>query len=357
VTPARITAAGKALVASLWASALAAETHDKPGWIALPVISYAPETSLQLGAYGMYYFRLDPDSHRSTLGGMATATLKKQVVVELKPTLYFARGDYRLDAHLELQQFPDRFYGVGNGVHEQETERYERRFARLTTSFRRRVAGPFHVGLATHHVLMKIKQQDADGLFATRDYLGENGGASSGLGFAMTFDDRDDHAFTTRGFLLDTKLVTFLRAWGSDYQFSSGTIDARYFVSTGARQALGARYLLDVTGGDAPFYQLPTFGGAGSMRGYFYGKYRDAMAQVFEAEYRSRIWWRFGAALFASAGQVGPSLSKLWSASLRPAVGGGLRFDLSGNDGFNLRVDGAGWSDTFGFYIAVLEAF
>jgi hypothetical protein len=93
------------------------------------------------------------------------------------------------------------------------------------------------------------------------------------------------------------------------------------------------------------------------MRGYFYGKYRDLMAHSLEAEYRARIAWRFGAALFASAGQVGPHPRGLLQSPVRPAVGGGLRFDLSGNEGFNLRADAAGWSGDFGVYLAVMEAF
>jgi hypothetical protein len=334
-----------------------ATTHDRPGWLILPVVSYSPETSLQLGGYVMRYFRLDPKSHRSTIGGMATATLKRQVIIEVKPTLYFAEGSRRLDAHLEVQRFPDRFFGIGGAANHASPEKYERRMARLVASFRTRIDGSFSVGPTTDQLIMAIDADDPEGLLATRDYVGEEGGFSSGIGMVASLDTRDEVAFTTRGTFVEAKLLTYLEAWGSEYQLSRATIDARHFVPTGQRQALGFRYVSEFAGGTPPFYQLPTWGGANSMRGYFYGKYRDLMAHSLEAEYRARLAWRFGAALFASVGQVGPHPRGLVQSALRPAVGGGLRFDLSGSEGFNLRADAAGWSQDFGVYLAVMEAF
>jgi hypothetical protein len=334
-----------------------AAAEQRAGWIVLPVVSYAPETSLQLGGFLMHYFRLDAGSHPTTLSALASATLKRQVIVELLPVLNFAHNDYRLEAHLEVQRYPDRFFGVGNAVRDEDAEEYERRFVRLRTNFRRRVAGDFYAGLTTDQLVMGIETDDPEGLFVTGEYVGEPGGFSSGLGMAAAFDSRDDHSFTTSGAFIEAKFLPYLRAWGSEYTFSRTLLDARYFLPTRARHALGIRYVIEVTLGDTPFYQLASFGGPNSMRGYFQGKYRDRMAQTLEAEYRARLFWRFGGALFAGAGQVGPHFGAMTSATLRPSVGGGVRFDLSGDDGFNLRVDAGGWSDEFGFYVAVLEAF
>jgi outer membrane protein assembly factor BamA len=338
-------------------SALTTPQTDQAGWIALPVIGYAPETSVQLGAYAMRYFHFDAKSPRSTVGGMASGTLKKQVLVELKPNFYFGEGAYRLEAHFELQRFPDNFYGIGNDAQHSAAEKYERRLLRLSTNFRRRVHGSFHVGMALEQSSVTIDVKEPDGLLVNRDYWGERGGICSGLGVVATFDDRNDHAFTTSGFFFEAKQLTFLPAFGSDYRFSRTGFDTRYFLRTGPRRALAFRYLLEVGGGRLPFYQLPTFGGANSLRGYYWGKYRDSLAHALEAEYRARLWWRLGATVFAGAGQVAPRPSALASSPLRPSVGGGLRFDLSGTDGFNLRMDLGGWPGDVGFYMAVLEAF
>jgi outer membrane protein assembly factor BamA len=334
-----------------------ADAKDPSGWVLLPVVSYSPETSLQLGGYVVRYFRLDRESHRSTLGGVVSGTLKKQVVAELRSSVHFDRGARRLDAHLEVQRYPDRFYGVGNAVRGDVFETYERRFLRLRTSFRQRVAGHFSVGATTDHLGMGLDAADSNGPLSTRDYVGEPGGLSSGLGVAASYDGRDDLAFTTSGGFVEAMLVTYLDVWGSDYGFSRATLDARYFARTADRQALGFRYALDVAGGTAPFYQLPTFGGALSMRGYYYGKYRDGVAHSLEAEYRARVFWRLGGAVFGGVGQVGASPASLRRAPLRPSAGAGLRFDLSGNDGFNLRADAAVSPDGPAFYVAVMEAF
>jgi outer membrane protein assembly factor BamA len=329
----------------------------RSGWLGLPVLSYAPETSLVFGAFGMRYFRLDDESHDTTLSALLTASLKKQFAFEFQPEIYFNQNDYRIGAHLIAQSFPERFYGVGNAVSEATAENYNRRSVRLLTNFRRRIAGEFYGGVTTEQLLLDLDVTDPDGLLATRDYVGEAGGFSSGIGLAASYDDRDDRTFTTRGAFIELAFLPFLRAFGSRYQFWRTTLDARYFVPTWSRQALGMRYFSDVTRGEVPFYQLPQFGGHNSLRGYFRGKYRDLTAHTLEAEYRAHLFWYVGAAAFAGVGQVGRDFGAMLSARLRPAVGGGLRFDLSGGDNYNLRVDAAGWAGEFAVYISVLEAF
>jgi outer membrane protein assembly factor BamA len=335
------------------------EKPEKPrsGWVALPVVSYAPETSLVLGGYVMRYFRLDEKSHDTTLGAIVTGSFKRQFTVELMPEIYFARNDYRVGAQLIAQNFPDRFFGVGNSASDTTAENYGRRSFVLRTNFRRRIAGQFYGGLTTDLFFASIDIEEPDGLLATRDYVGEEGGVSSGVGLAASYDDRDERAYTMRGAFVELLLVPYLRGFGSDYQSFRSTFDGRYFVPTWKRQALGLRYFLDAARGEVPFYLLPQFGGPNSMRGYFRGKFRDTTVHTLEAEYRAHVWWLFGAAAFAGVGQVGESFSEMVSAPLRPAVGGGVRFDLSGGDGYNLRVDAAGWPGEFGFYVAILEAF
>jgi hypothetical protein len=327
------------------------------GWLALPVVGYAPETSMVLGGVVMRYLRIDDESHDTTVAVLATASLRKQFIVELLPELYFARNDYRIGAHLLAQHFPDRFFGVGNGADDSTTETYGRRSFELRSNFRRRVAGEFYVGLTGDQLFADIEVTDPGGLLATRQYTGEQGGVSSSVGVAASFDERDERAYPTRGAFVELSLAPFLRALGSQYQFFRTTLDARYFVSTWSGHVCAVRYLLDLAFGEVPFYQLPQFGGPNSMRGYYRGKFRDMTVHTLEIEYRLHLFWLLGAAVFAGAGQVGEDVRAAVSAPLRASAGGGLRLDVSGGDRYNLRVDAAGSPGEFGLYVSLLEAF
>ena len=262
-----------------------------------------------------------------------------------------------MEAYLEGQKFPDRFYGTGNDVEERDAEGYDRRFLRSRLNFRRHLISHFYAGLSTDQLWMKVTEVAAGGLFETEDYVGEGGGFTSGVGVNALWDTRDDRTYPTSGQMLDLLFVPYLDAFGSDYRFVRFRGDLRSFWSTWGRQVIGFRYLFELTHGDTPFYVLPYLGGANVLRGYFAGKYRDATIQVLEAEYRFHLVWRLGAAVFAGAGQIGPSVGELPSAPLRPSVGGGPRFDMSGGENINLRIDAGWWPGTFGLYVTMLEIF
>lgn len=329
----------------------------EPGWVAMPVISYAPETSLTLGGFVLHHFGLDAASFPTTLSLLLMVTLKKQVIAEFKPELYWDQNSYRLEGYFEGQEFPDRFYGTGNVVSDGDAEDYDRRFVRARIKFRRRVIGDLYAGIATDQLWMDVDADDPDGLFATREYVGESGGFTSGFGVTGLWDTRDNRTYTTHGQLAEVTLIPYFPAFGSDFEFVKTQLDLRSFWATWKNQVLGLRYTLEIATSDVPFYLMPYLGGANLLRGYFQGKYRDKTAQTLEAEYRFHLFWRLGAVAFAGAGQVGSSVEEMLDARPRPSVGGGLRFDLSGGEDINLRVDAGWWPGDFGFYVAMLEVF
>lgn len=333
------------------------DKEHESGWVGLPAISYAPETSLALGAFVLYHFPIDPVSYASSVSLLGMGTFKRQAIVELTPEFYWSKNQNRVEAYFEGQKFPDRFYGTGNGVRERDAEGYDRRFVRSRLAFRRHVVSSLYAGLSTDQLWMKVTEVRAGGLFETREYVGEGGGFTSGIGVNALWDTRDDRTYATSGQMLDLLFIPYLRAFGSDFEFSRFRGDLRSFWSTWARQVIGFRYIFELTHGDTPFYLLPYLGGPNVLRGYFAGKYRDAGIQVLEAEYRLHLVWRLGAVLFAGAGQIGPNAGEMVKAPLRPSLGGGLRFDMSGGENINVRVD-AGWGPgTFGLYVTMLEIF
>jgi hypothetical protein len=102
--------------------------------------------------------------------------------------------------------------------------------------------------------------------------------------------------------------------------------------------ALG--FHVDTTVGDLPFYDLPSLGGASTLRGYIGNRFTDDSAWHAVAEYR---FWvisrgfrltrairieRIGLAFFGELGTVAPSLEDLPSAKVHASYGVGLRVSL-----------------------------
>ena len=94
------------------------------------------------------------------------------------------------------------------------------------------------------------------------------------------------------------------------------------------------------------------------MRGFYEGRYRDANLLTAQIEYRFPVIWRFGAVVFASAGEVASSVPGLFSGRLKVAAGTGIRFMFDRDNQVNVRADVAFASNgNYNGYINIVEAF
>jgi hypothetical protein len=76
-----------------------------------------------------------------------------------------------------------------------------------------------------------------------------------------------------------------------------------------------------------------------------------------QAEYRRRIWWKFGGILFAGAGDVAPNLWRFQIKYIKPTYGFGLRFSFDDEEKMDLRADVGFGRGTSGIYFAINQAF
>lgn len=101
------------------------------------------------------------------------------------------------------------------------------------------------------------------------------------------------------------------------------------------------------TGGQIPFYLLPTLGGSETLRGFSDFRFRDRDAAVVNLEYRWPVFRMMDAALFADAGRVAPTPGGLLNSTVHRDYGMGVRMhtpsraiariDLArGNEGMRL---------------------
>jgi outer membrane protein assembly factor BamA len=128
------------------------------------------------------------------------------------------------------------------------------------------------------------------------------------------------------------------------FTFNSFEADVRQFASILAeRRVFAARALVTTTnagtGGQIPFYLLPTLGGNDTLRGFRSQRFRGPHRMLMQAEYRWEIWSAFEAALFVDAGKVAIRRADLNFKDLERDYGIGFRFNT--DNGVVFRVDAA----------------
>ena len=183
----------------------------------------------------------------------------------------------------------------------------------------------------------------------------------------IQLDTRDNSINAARGWLASSTYRTFFDGFlGGNSSWQEFDIDVRTYrpLSSNARQTL-AFWLLSalVTGGAAPYFDLPGTGGdfAGrSARGYSEGRYRGPHLVYGEIEYRATLVpsGLFGIVGFMNTTTVDGAPDQKLFQSFAPAAGGGVRVLLDKRSKTNLCVDyGWGRQGSHGLYLGMQEAF
>jgi len=179
------------------------------------------------------------------------------------------------------------------------------------------------------------------------------------LGLQGEYDTRDDDYWPTGGSLAVLKAWFFMDALGASREFQRVLMGWSWYTRIrGERLLLATNLAAAAASGDAPSYMLPSVGaGRFGLRGYTQGRYRDQVMTTAQAELRWHSKRRFGAVTFFGFGQVAPDLGGLRDASLLPAGGLGLRYQLTREFPMHMRFDYAWGKNENVFYFSVVEAF
>ena len=111
-----------AVVVSAEDAATELQEDERGGWLLLPILAYSPDTSVMLGASGLRFFSLDPEAESSVFSPVGIVTAKKQVLVFLGTRLEWDRSRFEMTP--SYIRFPDKFYGVGRNVVDDDEEDY-----------------------------------------------------------------------------------------------------------------------------------------------------------------------------------------------------------------------------------------
>ena len=334
-------------------------------WTVFPLVSFAPETSVQGSAFVIYSFGGQPGatplatSSRSTVTLLAAYTLKNQFLMSLAPSLYLDQGKWRLSGSLQALWYPDVVYATGPDSAAQSAEQYTQRAFVVNASVERRLIGHLKAGGQLLAFTARMTKVEPGRLLDQGLLIGSHGGDGVGIGPLVVWDDRSREFAPQHGGRHMLSLMFFPRVAGADFSFSQLTVDLRQYVpSWWSGQVIAFQLFSQFSMGDPPFQFTPTIGGDGRMRGFFASRFRDRDTAVAQVEYRAALWWRLGLVVFGGVGDVAGRIADFHLGHFRTAGGGGLRVALDQKEGINVRVDvGHSSVGDTNLYVTVGEGF
>lgn len=326
------------------------DSTDHIGIVGLPYFSYSPETQLKVGIAGIISFHLDDrdvtNRRSSTISAGASASQLGQNMIATNFDLYFNRLRSRISGRIGYEHMPVRYYGIGAETpQENEIWFYPLYMKVFASYFHQVVKTDDGQGLTVGGRLEYWNTDVDEELTQTPSYgapVGWEGGLSVGLGLTMTYDTRDNAYFPTKNMYAEIRSMTYPKVMSADYGYTRSYLDLRgyhAFMIGDEPLVVGGQMLYDITLGDAPFYDLPTYGGDLLMRGILRNRFVDKASLAAQVEARMRVWWILGFAAFAAYGDVAPDLIAFSTTHARLTGGAGLRVYLDREAGLIGRID------------------
>jgi outer membrane protein assembly factor BamA len=347
---------------------------------AAPVVSYNPASGFGIGAAGnVAFFKGFPETTSiSSVVGSLIVTSKKQLLFNGKFDVSTAENDWVLHGDDRIYFTSQDTYGLGTSTTPDQAVNARYDYLRFYQTAYRRVHRRLYLGAGLLYNLHS-SIRPAEGAEATwpdspyYTYTQEHGfdldaQTSAGASVSVLVDSRDGAINPSRGFYAGLEYQMFFEGFlGGTSSWQQLNCDLRTYLrlSADARHRLAVwAYGNFVTGGDAPYFDLPatamdTYGRSG--RGYVQGRFRGDELVYGELEYR----WTFtksgllGMVAFLntqtfSNKQAGERLFD----SFATGAGVGLRLMMNKRSKTNLAFDvGRGNEGETRIYFAVQEAF
>ena len=357
----------------------AARAARKRAFVIAPTIGSKPTTGLSLGiASNLAFFRGDPQTtHISTANGGVKVTQNKQILAGVKFSVFTDNDRWFLQGDNRVQLTSQSTYGLGTDTLVTDAVSTKYHYTRLFEAAYRQVSRRLFVGaginIETHGDVRPGTtkaaaswDQSAFVTYSDSHQLPLTTQTSSGTSLNLLFDNRDGGINSSRGWLANANYRTFFKGFlGGDSTWQDLYLDARTYrsLTSDGRHKLAFWGIGDfVTGGTAPYLDLPTIGTDGrSGRGYGEGRFRGEQLLYGEVEYRGTISPNglIGMVAFLNTTTVSNTLShEQLGDSFATGAGIGLRVLLNKRSRTNLCADyGWGTQGSRGFYLAIQEAF
>jgi len=351
----------------------------KRAFVLAPIVGSKPSTGLSLGvASNITFFRGDPETtHISTGYGAIRFTEEHQLLSSLRFAVFTENDRWFLQGDNRFQLNSLKTYDLGIDAPATGSVNTKYHYARLFEAGFLQVARHLFVGAGldadTHSdvapgsgTTQASFDQSAFTTYSTAHQLPLTAQSSGGTTFDVLFDSRDSSVNPRQGWLASASYRTFFKGFlGGDSTWQELYLDTRTYVrlTPSGRHTLAFWGIGDfVTGGVAPFLDLPDIGSDGrSGRGYSEGRFRGDHLAYGEVEYRGTLSPNglFGMVVFLNTVTVSSPLQhESLGDSFATGAGLGLRVLLNKHSRTNLCADyGWGQQGSRGFYLAIQETF
>lgn len=231
-----------------------------------PMAGYSPRTGAEIGLMPVLrilpkkqsdspYFRpttIAPSFQVSTTG---MYELQFDVVA-------FSSRQFYVISRMQYLFLPDSFYGLDNGDKEPPYSDYELNHFGFRGDFLKGWKDKYFIGVRSD--INYNENNNITGDLLHPGILGYAGGWANGMGPVLTFDNRDDLLYPTRGWYVSASTMWYTDKLGSDYDFNTLEFDVRHYLSLRADKSIVAfQGYMNLTYGDVPFFKGLSWVGSG----------------------------------------------------------------------------------------------
>lgn len=344
-----------------WLEALGGS--DEPGttagvdWGLLLGPFYTPEASFGVGValVGLYRPDREAGAPLSSLTLTGFASVIGTFGFNVDNYAYFNGDRQRLFVHGGLVNQPSEFWGIGyDAGRDDHSQEYTARAIDLWPQAYQRILPSLWAGAGWSLSQLQARRLEDHGGNAIHETADGPAVFSSGPSLHLLHDTRDFLPNPARGHVLSLDYAAYRPGFGGDDAFDTVVVRYGTYFAVDEDNTLAYEIYGDFRAGEVPWNQLATLGGDKRMRGYYDGRYRDRDALSTQLEWRRKLAWRHGLALWAGAGTPAPRPSDLGEHWL-PSFGAGYRFMFKPR--VNVRLDLGVGRDSAGFYFQVGEAY
>lgn len=331
-------------------------------FIAIPTVYYLPETRFGFGVSATSVFRFRRDTlsiaRPSQVSFSASYTQNRQILFTVPFQVFYDNNRYYAYGEFSFYRFNYYFFGIGEN--EVPREPFEVQYPRIRLNLLRRLGTGTSWYGGLRYVLedYRMRETQPGGQLAEGTIYGSRGSLTSGLGFTLVNDRRDQVFYPRKGSFTEITFTAASRYKGADVTFQRLTMDYVKYLSLSRKTVLALNGYKSIIWGKAPFNQLSFLGGSRKFRGVYEGRYRDANALLFQGEVRQELFWRIGIVGFGAVGMLGDRDEFIRLNRPKFTYGAGLRFNANRKEHLNIRVDyGMAPGQDAAIYFTVGEAF
>ena len=339
-------------------------TLYKHKFIAAPVLTFSPETSLAIGTGAKYLFKFNGSGEETRASNIPMSiryTLNNQFIFYSGFEVFTNQEEWVIEGNLLFQNYPRLFYGLGRDTPITSEEEYSNYQFLVEPIFLKQLLTRYlFIGAGFRYNTIFDVEADPDAPLTSTQIEGFNGSTSVGVEAAILYDSRNNILNAESGWYVEATYGVYGKVLGGTNRFQLTRFDIRHFVglSEKGQDVLGFQLLSRFSSGNVPFNELALLGGNEILRGYREGRYVDRHLIAGQMEYRKTFGdSRWGAVAFLGGGDVYNSLGEFKFENFRPSYGAGVRFKLDKTENLNLRFDYGFGQDSNFFYFTIAEAF